>query len=108
MIPLTVYLYMELISAAALALWVITRWPRLGPKSIVAAAAAVVVALAVGNFASAGVAAAVTLPFGIYAALLGCILPVFFLIFLATGWLVRSLLGAASGGSGGTGHSVKA
>jgi hypothetical protein len=107
-IPLTVYLYFELISAAALALWVIVRWPRLGPRSIFAAVAVVLVALVVGNFASTGVAVAVRLPGGIYAALLGLVLPVFLLIFLASGWLIRSLLAATGGGSGGTGHSVRA
>jgi hypothetical protein len=108
MIPLSVYLYLEMIAAAVLALWVVTRWPQLGPKSIVAAIAGVLVALVLGNFVSAAVATALELPYGIYAALLGCILPAFFSIFLAGAWLVRSLVGAMGGGSGGTGHSVKA
>ena len=108
MIPLTVYLYVELISAAALALWVIVRWPRIGPRSIFTAVAVVLVALLLGNFASTGVAVAVTLPGGIYAALLGFVLPVFLLLLLASGWLIRSLLAASSGGSGGTGHSIRA
>jgi hypothetical protein len=108
MIPLTVFLYTEMIAAAVLALWVATRWPKLGPKSIVAALAAVLVALFLGNFVSIAVAAAVKLPFGIYAALLGCILPGFFSIFLAGAWLIRSVLGAIGGSSGGTGHGVRA
>jgi hypothetical protein len=66
MIPLSVYLYTELIAAAVLALWVVTKWPQ------------------------------------------RCILPAFFSIVLAGAWLVRVLLGAIGGGSGGTGHSVKA
>src|SRR5436305_13109064 len=107
-ISLTLFLHLELVSAAALALWVIARWPRLGPKSVVAAVAVVFVALVLGNFASTGVAAAVTFPGGVYAALLGFVLPVFFLIFLASGWLIRTLVGALSGGSGGTGHSIMA
>jgi hypothetical protein len=108
MIPLSVYLYTEMIAAAVLALWVVTRWPQLGPKSIVAAFGAVLVALVLGDLASIAVSAAVALPYGIYAALLGCILPTFFSIFLAGAWLLRSLLRAIGGGSGGTGHSVKA
>jgi hypothetical protein len=108
MIPLSVYLYLEMIVAAVLALWVVTRWPQLGPKSIVAAMGAVLVAVFLGNFVSPAVAAVVKLPYGIYAALLGCILPAFFSLFLAGAWLVRSVLGAIGGGSGGTGHSVKA
>jgi hypothetical protein len=107
-IPLSIYLYMEMIAAAVLALWVVTRWPQLGPKSIVAALGALLVALVLGSFASTAVTAAITLPYGIYAALLGCILPTFFLIFLAGAWLLRSLVDAIGGGSGGTGHSVKA
>jgi hypothetical protein len=108
MIPLSVYLYTEMIAAAVLALWVVTRWPQLGPKSIVTSFGAVLVALVLGNFASTAVTAAVALPYGIYAALLGCIFPTFFSIFLAGAWLVRSLVAAIGGGSGGTGHSVKA
>jgi hypothetical protein len=106
-ISLTAYLYLEAVSAAVLALWVIARWPRLGPKSIVTAVTLVLVALMVGNIAPAGIAAVITLPGGVYAALFGFVLPVLLLIFLASGWLIRSLLDATRGGSGGTGHRVR-
>jgi hypothetical protein len=62
----------------------------------------------VGDLASAGVSAAARLPYGIYAALFGCVLPVFFSIFLAVGWLLRSLLEPIGRGSGGSGHRVDA
>jgi hypothetical protein len=108
MISLTVFLYTEMIAAAVLALWVATRWPQLGPRSIVAAIVAVLIALFVGNFVSIAVGVAVQLPYGTYAALLGCILPGFFSIFLAGAWLVRSVLATIGDGSGGTGHGVRA
>jgi hypothetical protein len=101
-------LYVELASAAGLASWVITRWPRLGPARVLPALGVLLVALVVGDLASAGVSAAARLPYGIYAALFGCVLPVFFSIFLAVGWLLRSLLEPIGRGSGGSGHRVDA
>jgi hypothetical protein len=106
-IPLSVYLYFELFSAAALALWVMARFPQRGPKSIVSAAGVLVVALALGHVAPTGIRALAGLPYGVYVALLGCVLPIFFSICLAIGWLTRAFLGAV-GGSGGTGHRIGA
>jgi hypothetical protein len=107
-ISLTVYLYFELFSAAALALWVIARFPQLGPKSIVSAAGVVLVALVGGRLAAPHAGALVGLPFGIYVTLLGCVLPLFFSICLTTGWLLRAFLAATHGSGGGTGHRVDA
>jgi hypothetical protein len=107
-ISLTAYLYFELFSAAALALWVIVRFPQLGPKSIMPAAGVVLLALAGGRLAAPNVGVLVGLPFGIYVALLGCVLPLCFSICLATGWLLRAFLAATHGSDGGTGHRVDA
>jgi hypothetical protein len=106
-IPLSVYMYVELFSAAALAVWVMARFPRRGPRSIMSAAGLVVVALALGRLAPAAIRVVVGAPFGIYVALLGCVLPLFFSIFLTTGWLMRAFLGHL-GGSGGAGHRIGA
>jgi hypothetical protein len=100
-------MYVELFSAAALAVWVMARFPRRGPRSIMSAAGLVVVALALGRLAPAAIRVVVGAPFGIYVALLGCVLPLFFSIFLTTGWLMRALLGRV-GGSGGAGHRIGA
>ncbi|MFL5954922.1 MAG: hypothetical protein ACJ76I_12540 [Gaiellaceae bacterium] len=105
MISLSTLLYIELASAAGLASWVIARWPRLGPERVRSALVVLLVALLVGNVASAGVSAAARLPYGIYVALFACVLPVFFSIFLAIGWLLRSLLEPIDRGSG---HRVDA
>jgi hypothetical protein len=50
----------------------------------------------------------VGLPFGIYVVLLGYVLPLFFSIWLTTGWLMRAFLAAIKGSGGGTGHRVDA
>jgi hypothetical protein len=107
-IPLSVYLYVELVAAGALALWVLARFPHAGPRSMAGALGILIVALAGGSVAPTAIAAVVRLPYGIYAALLGCVLPVLFAMLLATGWLLRSLLAALGGSSGGPGHRSKA
>jgi hypothetical protein len=104
LISLSTLLYVELVSGAALAMWVLARWPRLGPKRMVSAVGVLLITLFLGQVVSAGVTAALRLPHGLYAALFGCVLPVFVSIFLAAGWLLRSLLSTIGGGSGGTGH----
>jgi hypothetical protein len=108
MISLAAFLRIELIGAALLALWVVTRYPGFGPKSLRASMGAAAVAFAVIQLASVGISLMIQLPFGIYAALFGCALPSFFAAFLASAWLIRVLAAALGGSGGGGGHRVPA
>ena len=96
-----------LVASATLALWVVARYPRLGPKSLrsaFAVAGAAFVALQLSTF---GVAPLLGLPHGLYLTVFGCVLPSFFACFLAGAWLMR-LLAAGLGGSGGGGGGHRA
>jgi hypothetical protein len=105
MISVTTFLSCELLGAALLALWVVARFPASGPRTIRACAVAAAVALAGLRAVPFGVPAALALPHGGYAVLLGLVLPSFFAMFLAAAWLMRALAGAF-GGSGGGGLPV--
>jgi putative effector of murein hydrolase LrgA (UPF0299 family) len=105
-IPVNTFLLFELIAASLLALWVVVRFPTLGPKSIRSGLALCIVALAVFQFVPLGVVALTHLPHGAYVALFGGALPGFFFVFLAAAWLMRSLAGALGGSGGGPGHHV--
>lgn len=109
MISVTEFLGVEFVGAAVLALWVAVRFPRIGPKSLRSAMAFAAAGFVVMQLASFGVGLLVRLPYGTYAALFGCALPSFFLVFLAAAWLMRLLAGSL-GGSGGpdSGHRVPA
>jgi hypothetical protein len=108
MISVSVFLHVELVAAAVLALWVVTRFPQLGPKSLRSAMGVSVIAFAVMQFSSVGVSLMIRLPYGIYAALFGGALPCFFVAFLASAWLIRVLAGSLGGSSGGPGDRVPA
>ena len=105
MISVPTFLGFELLGAALLALWVVARFPRIGPRSIRSALVLSAVALVALRCAPFGISPMLRLPHGEYAALLGFVLPVFFAAFLAAAWLMRVLAGAM-GGSGGGGLPV--
>jgi len=106
-ISVPAFLSGELVAAAVLALWVISRWPKLGPRSLRSAVAGLAVGFAILQFLPFGVDLTIRLPHGAYAALFGCALPSFFGVFLAAGWMMRLLAGAFGGsGGGGGGHRV--
>jgi hypothetical protein len=108
-ISVSAFMCVELVAAAVLALWVVGRYPRLGPKSVRSAFAVLGAALVVMQLSSYGVAPLLALPHGAYLTLLGCVLPSFFAGFLAVAWLMRVLAGAFGGsGGGGGGHRVPA
>ena len=108
MISIYVFLSVELVAAAVLALWVIARYPRFGPTSLRTAIALVAVGLIVLQLVSGAVALVSTLPHGTYLALFSCVLPSYFAVFLAAGWVMRLLAGALGGSGGGTGHRAPA
>jgi hypothetical protein len=99
---------LELVAAAALALWVVARYPRFGPKSMRSAFAVLGAAFVAMQLSSYGVPPVLALPHGAYLALFGCVLPSFFAGFLAAAWLMRVLAGALGGSGGGGGHRVPA
>jgi hypothetical protein len=107
MISATTFLTAELVGAALLALWVAVRFPRLGPRSLRAAAVVSIVAFLFLRAASVVALFVVGMPHGPYLALFGCALPGFFAAFLAAAWLMRVLAEALPGsGGGGGGHRV--
>ena len=96
-----------LVASATLALWVVARFPRLGPKSLRSAFAVAGVAFVALQLSTFGVAPLLGLPHGLYLTVFGCVLPSFFACFLAGAWLMR-LLAAGLGGSGGGGGGHRA
>ncbi len=106
MISVPEFLCVELVAAALLALWVVGRFPRLGPKSVKSALGLCVGAVALFQPFPFVVGAVVRLPYGAYAALFGCALPVFVLAFVVAAWLMRSLVSAFGGSGGGPGRQV--
>jgi hypothetical protein len=103
------FMSVELVAAAVLALWVVARYPRFGPKSVRSALAVVCGAFLVMQLSSYGVTPLLGLPHGAYLTLFACVLPSFFAGFLAAAWLMRVLAGALGGsGGGGGGHRVPA
>jgi hypothetical protein len=108
MISVSVFLSTMLVAAAVLALWVVARFPKLGPKSFRSAIAVLAIGLALVQFVPVGVGLMVLLPYGAYAALFGCALPSFFGAFLSAAWLMRLLAGGFGGSGGGGGHRVPA
>lgn len=108
MISVSAFMCAELVAAGLLALWVVARYPRLGPRSLRSALVLVGVAFLVLQFASFSAAPLAGLPYGVYIALFGCVLPSFFTVFLAAAWLMRLLAGALGGSGGGPGHRATA
>lgn len=108
-ISIPTFLCAEFVGAATLALWTVTVFPRLGPKSLRTALVLCIAALGLLQLLPIGVMAVVHLPNGAYAAIFGCVLPVLVAVFLAIAWLMRLLAGqlGGSGGRGG-GHTVPA
>jgi hypothetical protein len=106
-ISMSMFMSTELVAGAILALWVVTRYPSFGPKSLRSAVGVVGAVFLVLRFSTWGATALLGLPHGVYVTLFGCVLPNFFAGFLAAAWLLRILAGAL-GGSGGGGHRVPA
>ena len=109
-LSLMTYLYIEMIGAGLLAAWFLAVSPWKGPKSITSAIGPVLIALAVGHLTPVIIPAVRGMPFGMYVALFGFVLPLFCSFFVTTGWLLRSLVAAMAGrgGGGGGGHTARA
>jgi len=94
----------ELIAAAVLAMWVIVRFPKAGPKTLRSAVIVLAGGFLLVQFLPVGVDLTLRLPHGAYAALFGCALPCFFALFLSAGWTLRLLAEALGGSNRGGGH----
>ena len=108
MITLSMFVRVELVAAALVALWVVARFPAFGPKSLRPALLFLGVAYVALEFLSPIVAPVARVPHGVYLALFGCIFPVFFGAFLAAAWMFRLLAGRLGGAGGGPGQPVRA
>ena len=97
---------LDVVAAAALALWVLVRFPKLGPKSIVWAMAAFLVGQFVPNLGVRLVMPVLQLPHGLELATVTVVLPSFFAWFLTLAWLFRAIIGRLGGGGGG--HRIRA
>jgi hypothetical protein len=87
------------VGGAALALWILARFPRFGPRTLLGSGAAVLAALVLAAVVPAGVRALVSAGgrTGALAALLGLILPTLAAIFWSTACLMRVIAGALRG-----------
>jgi hypothetical protein len=108
MINAATFLSFQLVGAALLALWVLVRFPRLGPGSLRPALAVSIVALFAMRLAGLGASFVVGLPHGVWLAYFGVALPGFFIAFLAAAWLLRVCAGMLGGSGGGPGEPVTA
>ena len=110
MITVSLFLRVELVAAALLALWVAARFPGFGPKSLRSAALCVGGAFLALQSMSFVVAPVARVPHGAYLALFGCVFPTFFVAFLAAAWIIRVFAArlGGSGGGGGPGELVPA
>ncbi|HZT91128.1 MAG TPA: hypothetical protein VFA05_03725 [Gaiellaceae bacterium] len=89
------FLCLELVGAAALAFWVVARFPRLGPTSLRAAVAVSAAATLLMRLVPLAARTVAHVPNGGYVALLGCVLPATVATFLAAAWLLRQLANAS-------------
>jgi hypothetical protein len=89
------------VAGAILSLWVVVRFPRIGPKSLYVALANVVVAYLVG-IAAAGplmdFLQRVHVPGSIALTVVGGALPPLVYLFTSAAWLIRSLQGLLAPG----------
>jgi hypothetical protein len=104
-VDVNAFFWIDVASAAGLAVWFIARHPTIGPKSLGPA----LVVFAVGQFfPSLGlvvVRPALAQPHGVELALVGIALPAFVVMFVTTGWLMRACASPSPDTHGG--HRVR-
>jgi len=86
-------LFASTVGAAALALWVVARWPHLGPRTLLGAVLHVAAAFACGQLVGPALRFVVTLPIpdaDVVAVLVAGVPPLVYL-FLAFAWLFRAI-----------------
>ncbi|HET7137500.1 MAG TPA: hypothetical protein VFI04_04035 [Gaiellaceae bacterium] len=99
------FLVLDLAAAAVLALWVTVRYASFGPRSIRWAALGFLVGQCAPTLGLWVLPDVVRLTWGPQLALLGVILPVFFVMFLTVAWLMRACANSIGGPRGG--HRVR-
>jgi hypothetical protein len=100
------FLYVELIAAVVLAAWLLVRYPHFGPRSIGWALLACLGGLAAPKIGLTVLPLVLRLPLGPQLALFAVVLPVFTVMFLTVGWLMRAF-GSALGGGPRGGHPIR-
>jgi hypothetical protein len=87
------------VGGAALAFWILLRFPRFGPRTLLGSGAAVLAALVLTAVVPAGVRALVSAGgrTGAFAALLGLVLPTLAAIFWSAACLMRVIAEALRG-----------
>lgn len=99
------FLVLDVAAAAVLALWVAVRHPTLGPRSVGRAVIAFLLGQCMPSLGLWALPGVVTLPWGKQLALLGVVLPVFFVMFLTIAWLMRACADSIGGPRGG--HRIR-
>lgn len=100
------FLLIEIVATAVLALWLVVRFPRFGPRSTRGTLAAVVAGLVALKLGGVGAGLVAGLSHGAYLVLFGCAFPAFLGAFLAACWLLRLFAGMLGGSGGGPGEPV--
>lgn len=95
----------DVVAAAALALWVLVRFPRLGPRSLLWAFAAFLAGQWAPSVGVLFLMPVLRLPHGLELATVTVVLPAFFAWFLTLAWLFRAIISRLGGGGGG--HRVR-
>jgi len=106
MISVQGFLCAELVASAVLALWLVSRFPKVGPSSIRTASALCLGSVALFQPLPFVVRLLAGLPYGAYVALFGCVLPELLFGFVVAAWLMRSCARAFGGSGGGPGIAV--
>ena len=99
------FLLIELVAAFMLVVWVFVRFPHFGPRSLRWTLVACLAGLAAPKFGLVLLPLVLRFPEGLYIALFAIVLPVFVVMFLAIGWLMRATAGAIGGPRGG--HRIR-
>jgi hypothetical protein len=105
-ISVQAFLCFQLVASALLAVWVVERLPRVGPRSLRSAFAFCIGALVLVRLLPSTAGIVRDLPHGAYAVLFSCAVA-FFFAFLGAIWLIRSLAAGLGSSGGGPGHPAR-
>ncbi len=94
-------LWVDLLAAAALAVWVGLRYPKLGPRSIGSALVGFLAGLCAPSVGLWLLPLVLELPYGSQLVLLIVVLPALFVMLLTTVWLLRACATVFGGPRGG-------
>jgi len=83
-------LWIDVVAGAALAVWIVARYPSIGPRSFGSALVVFAAGQAVPIVGLMVVRRAAGLPHGLVLALVGVALPSFVVLFVTTVWLLRA------------------